>query len=724
LQGDFRIGDWMIQPRINSIEHDGSVIHLEPKVMQVLVTLAAERGEVVTREQLRAAVWPNVFVGDDVLIRAISEIRKAFQDDPRSSHTIQTVPKVGYRLIAPVSEIHFSSSSETPLVSAPSREQIVALPEPKGAHSNGGSSDFHKTRISSKQVAVAILTAIALLGFGAFLLLRTRHSPIIAASYTSHPLTTYPGSQLQPSFSPDGNAIAFVWHKPGERNGHVYVKTINSEESVRLTSSSDEELNPVWSPDGHAIALIRHSQLQSSVEIVPSLGGSERQVYSLPVNSVWEYGGLTWSSDGERLIFPQQITPGGPSELVELTLEGHTVRQLTSPPAGWDGDWMPAVSPDGKMLSFVRGSERSIRDIYVMALPNGTPHRLTSDDRLIIGTAWSADGTHIIFSSNRGGTLALWSVPIYGGAPEREPVGTDDAYAPTIARRGDRLAYCHGDAAWSISAIGLSGGPKTEETVILTSSEQDAAPAMSPAGNKLAFQSWRSGAQEIWISGIDGGNPVQLTNTGADDGSPAWSPNGQWIAFDARPDGFAHIYVMDASGGSARVLTSGRFNDIVPSWSADGQWIYFGSNRSGSWQIWRLPANGSGSPQQVTTGGGMVARESADGKWLYFTHFEEPGLWRRALSGGQETKISDNPPVDSQDYWVMTARGIYLLAEQGNGYELALLDPDTGKTHTVYTLKHDPSPFAGLAVTPDGKRLLFAELARAESNITLVDHFQ
>ena len=104
MQGDFRIGERLVRPRLNVIEYNGNTQHLEPKVMQVLVVLAAHAGDVVTRQQIREQVWQNVFVGEDVLIRAISELRRAFLDDPRTQHTIQTVPKVGYRLLPTVED--------------------------------------------------------------------------------------------------------------------------------------------------------------------------------------------------------------------------------------------------------------------------------------------------------------------------------------------------------------------------------------------------------------------------------------------------------------------------------------------------------------------------------------------------------------------------------------------------------------------------------------------
>jgi DNA-binding winged helix-turn-helix (wHTH) protein len=105
VQGDFRIGDWLVQPQINSVEKDGQTWHLEPKVMQVLVHLASHPNEVLSKDRLLEAVWHDTFVGDDVLIRCISEIRYVFGDDPKSSRVIQTIPKGGYRLIAAVTEV-------------------------------------------------------------------------------------------------------------------------------------------------------------------------------------------------------------------------------------------------------------------------------------------------------------------------------------------------------------------------------------------------------------------------------------------------------------------------------------------------------------------------------------------------------------------------------------------------------------------------------------------
>jgi DNA-binding winged helix-turn-helix (wHTH) protein len=137
VQGDFRIDDWLIQPQINSVEKEGKTWHLEPKVMQVLLHLASHPNEVLSKDRLLEAVWHNTFVGDDVLVRCISEIRYVFGDDPKSSRVIQTIPKGGYRLIAEVKTEGQTSLEPAKSVTAGSEERFrynLALDQEKETH--------------------------------------------------------------------------------------------------------------------------------------------------------------------------------------------------------------------------------------------------------------------------------------------------------------------------------------------------------------------------------------------------------------------------------------------------------------------------------------------------------------------------------------------------------------------------------------------------------------
>ena len=102
MDGDFRIGHWLVEPSLNTISSNGASRHIEPKVMAVLMCLVRSQNAVVSKQQLIEEVWKDTFVTDDVLTRSISELRDTFGDDARNPVIIQTIPKQGYRLLLKV----------------------------------------------------------------------------------------------------------------------------------------------------------------------------------------------------------------------------------------------------------------------------------------------------------------------------------------------------------------------------------------------------------------------------------------------------------------------------------------------------------------------------------------------------------------------------------------------------------------------------------------------
>jgi TonB family protein len=105
LNGDFLVGTWLVQPALNTVSLKGNAVRLEPKVMDVLVRLASRCGEPVSKQELLNTVWADAFVSEDVLARSISELRRAFDDNPRQPRFIETIPKRGYRLVAAVEPV-------------------------------------------------------------------------------------------------------------------------------------------------------------------------------------------------------------------------------------------------------------------------------------------------------------------------------------------------------------------------------------------------------------------------------------------------------------------------------------------------------------------------------------------------------------------------------------------------------------------------------------------
>ena len=162
-----------------------------------------------------------------------------------------------------------------------------------------------------------------------------------------------------------------------------------------------------WSPDGRRIAFGRSKRPWSppaSIYVIPSLGGPERRLVDLtPVEHYVPVTGLSWSPDGKWLAFPDLISPDGPFCLHAISTESGEKRRLTSPPATSLGDGLPAFSPDGRTLAFVRATSYESADIYLMpALAlRGDPVRLTTDARMIWGLVLDTrqSGTRVRFLS-------------------------------------------------------------------------------------------------------------------------------------------------------------------------------------------------------------------------------------------------------------------------------------------------------------------------------------
>ena len=732
MKGNFRIADWEVEPEINCLRTQYRAVHIEPKIMQVLLQLASHSNQVLSKEQLMHAVWPDTFVSEDVLTRCISELRRVFEDDARAPRFIQTIPKTGYRMIAqvtvppealPAGMSHTGAEGGNGAFAAAMGRTV----EPEAPNPAPSAPRQPSRRGSSRFFLPILAVTIVAVGIALF----TRHwqrqtgvIPIPEGGYKTVPFTSDEGAQVQPSFSPDGNQVAFAWSGVKGQKRDIYLKLLDSENPLRLTSDGSDNYSPVWSPDGRSIAFMRNSGGDRGIYIVPAIGGPARKVYTPKGTIEWDRGTLSWSPDGKSLIFPDGKTSSSPSSIYSLSLGSLQTVPVTNPPKYWDGDVGAEFSPDGTKIAFLRAIDAAARDIYVVDTSGGQPHRITTDNRYVHSMAWARDGLSLVFSSDRGGKFSLWRIAITGGDPIRLPVGGEDAFSPAIAARGDRMVYAQSSSKWSIMQMKLDpASSKDPPAPLLSSTQRDSAPQISPDGGRIAFQSWRSGTQEIWVASRDGSGLTKLTSFERSlTGSPAWSPDGKQVAFDSRPDGHSHIFVISAQGGIPRQITHGDSNDIVPTWSPDGRWIYFGSNRGVEWQIWKVPSSG-GEPQQVTQHGGFVATASPDGKYIYYARADAPGIWRIPVDGGTEKQIATQPQVGYWGYWTLGKQGLYYLNSKAvpNTIDVATQD---GKVLHVRKLEGTPPPFAGITVAPDGESLLYTDLTEVGSHLTLVENFR
>ena len=584
--------------------------------------------------------------------------------------------------------------------------------------------------------AAAALVLVA----GAFFAWRAQRVPTSGESFRAVALTTLPGVEFYPSFSPDGDDVAFTWPGPRQDNPDIYVQRIGSGSPLRLTTDPLNDYNPVWSPDGRWIAFLRSQPLAPSglrsreLRLIPPLGGPERKLAD--IRSQDFAGGLypdavylAWSPDSSSLVVTDSPGEGQPDALFVVSLETGEKRQLTNPQPPVLADTSPAVSPDGSSLVFLRRTSWGSGQLRLLALGKGLiaagePERLTPAELRADYPAWMPDGKEIVFSAKGN----LWRLAVAGeNTPTRIPYVGEDGSMPAISRsqpgKPARLAYVRSFADGNIWRIETStpGAPASSAPVMaISSTKPEYHVEFSPDGRRVAFISTRSGDPEIWVSDPDGSNAVRLTSMGArDTNCPHWSPDGQLIAFSSTLEGEFDVYVVPGGGGKPRRLTSHPAVDLNPRFSRDGKWIYFASMRSGDYRVWKIPAAG-GDAVQVTPNQGSGAFESPDGSNIYYLEFSVVSpAWRLPTSGGEPVKVLDG--VVWFNFWLLE-KGAYYIDRPGGESQLGYLDFVTGKSTTVARNLGEVS--SGLTASPDGRTILFSRVDSSADDLMLVENFR
>ena len=734
-----RFGAYEADLHTHELWKHGTRIKLVGQPFEILAVLVRRPGQLVTREELRAELWPgDTFVDfNHGLNAAVNKLRDALCDSADDPKYIETLPRRGYRFVATVESLSPSAVNNPRSGELDRRADAGAFREPVAPLANDAvpeaaipsretvalRADTRRRWLRLALPTVAVLVVLwVMVNTGILDILRPYGSEWRekkAAEAGTHttltPLTDLSDRTADPAFSPDGTRVVFRRESFIPGNAGIWVKQIDGEELIQLTNS-DSDHRPVWSPDGRDVAFSRFSDKRRTIYEVPSTGGEVRPLYETDLVQ----SEMDWSPDGGMIAFTAKGKQGLPAIFV-LAHEQHVARQITVP-SGVEEDWGPAFSPDGNLIAFVRTN-----NIMLMPAEGGELHRLTPEPLHILGSlAWAPDGRSIIFAAAHDDRSGLWRIPASGGSPASIREAGNTVWNPAVSKRGFRMAFELANSARSINQMDLYPSVQKARTLVTSLSGENAGQQLSPDGNKLVFQSDRMGSLDIWVSDRDGQNAIQLTAMGTA-GAPRWSPDGKEIAFDV---GLARdwqqpraIFLINPDGGTPRPLVQDSFSNNVPRWSHDGQWIYFASNRTGDWQVWKIQKSG-GSPVQVTKQGGFAAMESPDGEYLYYAkhNYEYPEIWRMPVAGGAEAPIY--PGVRPLDWgaWTVVENGV-LFAESGTNKDItvSLYDISTRGMKHLATL--DRPPF-WLTATGDGKSVIFDQPGQEQSHVMLLENFR
>jgi Tol biopolymer transport system component/DNA-binding winged helix-turn-helix (wHTH) protein len=590
-----RFGLFELNSGSRQLFKQGRRVRLQDQPFRVLELLLERPGELVTRQEFQQKLWPqDVHVDFDLgLNGAIKRLRVALGDSGENPRFIETVPKRGYRFLAPIQEV----ATDLPVAQADS-------PPATAPHSSMDQTSRH--RPVRAWVAPALIPIAALVAF----LLRPMAPSLRVTRVTQ--LSNSGHAWAQESLMSDGARLYFT-EFGSNRDFRFRQILLNGNEEAPVTGLPADSLIRSLSPDHTTFLAISKADVaagrESAMWMLPVVGGPARRVGNTTVDDV------SWSPDGRALVLVRD------SQLLVAEADGTRERVLATV-AGTA--FLPRWSPDGSRIRCTVLDSKGQLSIWEVDAQGHNPHALQfkwPGSPMEGFGEWSPDGRHYIFVSRRELTSNLWELdesqdvwhqhrpdpvqltagPISYSRPLPSPDGTR-IFALGIQPAGELVRY---DAATK-GFLPFLGGQSVDHA------------AFTRDGHWVAYVAYPEGT--LWRAKSDGSEPLQLTFPPIRVCVPRWSPDGKRLLFVVRrPGEFPKVATIAFDGGSPEFLVAESHAQTAADWSPDGTSVVYGRDPDGENQdlaIYQVDLHTRRAHQLPGTNGLYAPIWSPDGRQI------------------------------------------------------------------------------------------------------------
>jgi DNA-binding winged helix-turn-helix (wHTH) protein/Tol biopolymer transport system component len=582
----YRFGSFRLSPNRRELLASDRRVAIGPRAFDVLVLLVRRAGELVTKDELIGAVWSGATVEDNAIAAQVAAVRRALG---RDAAFIETAPGRGYRFIMDV-------------VTA---ERPTFHPRTSAWAKKGAGLKF--VAVGCLLVAVVVLLFVASPRHGDW---RIGDWETIAGTF---PVET------DPAPTPSGGVIAFA-AGPERWRRRIYVQAIPSGEPVPITKGEGDESAPSWSPRGDALAFVRgREDRPCEILVRPFPGGTERSVGAC--QGAWATT-LVWSKAGDALFFVDRPPKGGAAAVWRMTIDSGAVSRVTRPPPGSDGDSDVAMSPDGRRLSFQRDTTLLTEGV-IHDLATGAERHALSKTQNYSSIAWADDST-LLFATIAPDPSALWTQPSDGG-PSRRLTLNPSEFRRLIANGAGLFGFETQALRYQL----VYGATSPDAAPEVIDSGPGTVNGLSFADNgDLTFTHSSGGMAgwEVWVKPVGQiARAITHINAGYLE-SPTWSPDRSMIAFKATTGVASGIWVVRHDGSALRRITRDQAETGGGAWTPDGRGFVYMRLTGGLWSLWRADLDGKSHERALYPGGWITAR--SDGRDLYSISQNGGGAWR------------------------------------------------------------------------------------------------
>jgi Tol biopolymer transport system component/DNA-binding winged helix-turn-helix (wHTH) protein len=597
---------FLVDPVLVRLTAGGAEVPITRKTFQLLVVLLERHGELVTKDELMNAIWPDTFVEENNLARTVSMLRKALQEHGGDPSVIQTVVGQGYRFVAPVvvgtrergPDAASSVRGDGGRIRAWTDDARPADRLVAAGRARGPSA----VRVRALAGLAAAIVVVAL-GATTYRVAPVEEDADAAFEPRLWRLTAGGRLEDEPVWAPDGRSFAYSSDRSG--NFDIWIQGLDHAEPAQLTSHPARDWQPAWSPDGRTLlfSLTRTGRRQS-LRLLDIETGRTVEVLQGDLSRLGRVS-ANWHPDGRLSVYGRHPTegwgfwtgsPGDHSLLQRVDVSPDVQRRI-------DRVNLDIVSfawaPDGRSLYFA-GRTDAAQNLWQVRVDPDTlawidgPVRLTTSVALESDPAISPDGRRLLFSSRIDRTQ-VWALPldhvagrIVGPGEPVTPPGVDTDVLDFSA--DGRLAYSmergRGHELWVRTADRRDALIRAEAQATILQ------PRWSPDGSRLVYYSGNPVPRVVLLDAEKGTArpleaPLEPSNVFA------WSPDGSSLIIGCPTADHPHAAIcevpLDADGRAvgSRVLASDRSRNLWQArWAPDGRSLYYLSYRDGFWNLW------------------------------------------------------------------------------------------------------------------------------------------
>ena len=585
----FRVGAYEIDPGALSVRADGDPVRLKPKAMAVLVELARQPGVTLPRDELLDRVWKSTHVTPGVVGHAITALRRAFDDPLEAPAYIETIPRIGYRLLAPVEEINAGGNGRGAATDAAVDRSTAAstveasLPPVLPAAVDTGDVEQHRLRWRWHWLALAAV--VALLAVAAYWLLDRRNAPAPwLQAQEPRRITFATGSETNARLNAGGDWLVYSRAQDADSRSDLVLQSAYGTR-YRALAAAEQAVRPAWSANGRRIAYAREDDGPCELRIVGIDDGSRERIFRCKAEGQVFFD---WNPVDANAMVYAAIASGqaGGSRLALLVNDdgGWKIRPLDYAHERDYLDLDPRYSPDGQRIAFRRGGNPT-SDLYIVAARGGAVTRLTEIRSRISGFDWLPDGRGLVFSSNHEGHQALFALDIE--TRNILPLDIDNAAFPDVAARTWAMTYQL--EGWrSALAEATLEGTASPHRILSASSGRDRAASLSPDDARIAFVSDRDGTQQLWLLERATGTLRRLTeHAGVSVDAPSWSADGRRLLYVTRARGQHQLWEILVDDGATRRLVTSKASLRNAVYAGNGMAVWYTAWDGNAWRLHR-----------------------------------------------------------------------------------------------------------------------------------------